>query len=223
MQKIRPCWWCHLKIQFIPVITRQYVNENKTIPIYSLETWPSLIITCWCFYKNKEVLLMSLENLAWPYYRELKFLQKYKSSFVEVIWKSALPLLSRAEIFAKKSSFLDMIWKLKLPLLSRTEIFSEIKQFCRCTLKIRNAPIIAEAEIFSKIKQFCRSDLTISSYLNILAAMIPRGKIFSKIRFFVNMTWKFDLSLLSRAEIFAKVRQFSWSKFKHWIAPIITS
>ena len=198
MQKIRPCWWCHLKIQFIPVITRQYVHENKTIPIYSLETWPSLIITCWCFYKNKEVLLMSLENLAWPYYHELKFLQK-------------------------KSSFLDVIWKLKLPLLSRAEIFSEIKQFCRCALKIRNAPIIAEAEIFSKIKQFCRSDLTISSYLNILVAMIPRGKIFSKIRLFVNMTWKFDLSLLSRAEIFEKVKQFSWSNFKHWIAPIISS
>ena len=61
---------------------------------------------------------MSLENLAWPYYRELKFLQKYKSSFVEVIWKSALPLLSRAEIFAKK------------------------KQFSWCDLKIETASII---------------------------------------------------------------------------------
>ena len=142
---------------------------------------------------------MWLENLAWPYYHELKFSQKYRSSFVEVIWK------------------------FKLSLLSWAEIFSEIKQFCWCALKTRNAAIDAEAEIFSKIKHFYENDLTISSYLNILVAMIPRGKIFSKIRLFVNMTWKFDLSQLSRAEIFAKVRHFSWSKFKHWIAPIITS
>ena len=197
--KIRPFLYIHLKLD-LPLLSHADVfTKIKKFCWCHLKIWHGPIIASWNFCKNiKVVLLKWFENPHCLYYHELKFLQK-------------------------KSSFLDVIWKLKLPLLSRAEIFSEIKQFCRCALKIRNAPIIAEAEIFSKIKQFCRSDLTISSYLNILAAMISRGKIFSKIRFFVNMTWKFDLSLLSRAEIFAKVRQFSWSKFKHWIAPIITS
>ena len=167
--------------------------------------------------------------MIFPYYHRLKFSQIW-SSFVDVTWKFDRALLSRAEIFAKlKKQFcwsdlkictasyitswscrknkavLLMIWKFKLPLLSRAEIFSEIKQFYWCALKISNAPIIAEAEIFSKIKQFCWSDLTISSYLNILAATIPPGRIFWKIRFFVNMTtWKFDLSLLWRLQFSQK-------------------
>ena len=184
----------------LPLLSRAEIFIRiKQFCWFDLKIWHGPIIASWNFRKNiGAVLLKWFENSHCLYYHELKFSRKY-------------------------SSFVDVIWKFKLPLLSRAEIFSEIKQFCWCALKIRNAPIDAEAEIFSKIKQFCRNDLTISSYLNILAAMISRGKIFSKVRFFVNMTWKFDLCLLSRAEIFAKVRQFSWSKFKHWIAPIITS
>ena len=36
------------------------------------------------------------------------------------------------------------------------------------------------------------------------------------------MSWKFELHLLSRAEIFAKTREFCWSDSKIWTAPIIT-
>ena len=59
-----------------------------------LKIWSSPIIKCW----------NSHENLPCPYYRELKFCQK-EGSFVEVIWKFELPLLSRAEIFTKTRQF----------------------------------------------------------------------------------------------------------------------
>ena len=45
---------------------------------------------------------------------------------------------------------------------------------------------------------------------------------FAKIKHFVDVSWKFELHLLSRAEIFAKTREFCWSDSKIWTAPIIT-
>ena len=53
--------------------------------------------------KKKTVLLMRLENLS-SCYCEVKLWQKW-DSFVEVTWKFELPLLSRAEIFAKTRQF----------------------------------------------------------------------------------------------------------------------
>ena len=37
------------------------------------------------------------------------------------------------------------------------------------------------------------------------------------------MIWKFELPLLSSAEIFSKVKQFRWSDLKIWTGPFITS
>ena len=91
-----------------------------------LKTWPPPIITSQKCCKNKGFLMISLENLNWPYYNderctrkqnnsytftenlscpcnhELKFSQKYPR-FNEFIWKFELTLLSRAESFAKKT------------------------------------------------------------------------------------------------------------------------
>ena len=78
--KIRLFWWYHLKIRTGPLITMRSVQENKTS------------------------LIHSLENLNCPCNHKLKFFQKYPR-FNEVIWKFELPLLSRAEIFAKISHF----------------------------------------------------------------------------------------------------------------------
>ena len=56
--KISQFCWCDLKIWPAPIITRGNICENKA------------------------VLMTSLENLNCPYYRELKFLQKY-TRFIE--------------------------------------------------------------------------------------------------------------------------------------------
>ena len=37
---------------------------------------------------------------------------------------------------------------------------------------------------------------------------------------FYEVTWKFGLSLLSRAEVFTKIKWFCWSDLKIWPAPI---
>ena len=181
-------------------------------------------------------------------------------------WKFGMALLSRAGIFAKTSSFVEVIWKLALPPLSQTEIFTKIKQFCWCDLKIWHGPIItswnfrknevvlltwfenlncpyyhelkcsywklelhllSEARIFLKSKAVLLKwfeNLKLLEYFNCSHTARENFKFqISKIRLFVNVTWKFELSLLLRAKVFVKIRQFSWSHFKNWIASIITS
>ena len=91
--KIKPFLYIHLKIWPAPIITRKSVYENKTISIHSLE------------------------NLACPYYHELRFLQKYPR-------------------------FNEVIWTFELLPLSWCIIFSNIKQFWWCLLKIWPAPRI---------------------------------------------------------------------------------
>ena len=68
------------------------------------KAWTAPIVTSENFLKNKAVLLKLFENLNSPYYHELIFSQK-QSSFVEVIRKFELPLLSRVEIFSKIKQF----------------------------------------------------------------------------------------------------------------------
>ena len=57
--------------------TRQFYWSDSKI-------WTATIITGWNFLKNKAVLMISPENLNFPCYHELKFLQKYPI-FNEVI------------------------------------------------------------------------------------------------------------------------------------------
>ena len=53
-----------------------------------------------------------------------------------------------------------------------------------------------------------------------LSFPLSRAETFAKIRQFCWCDLKFDLPRLSRADIFAKIRQFSWSDFKNEIASI---
>ena len=52
---------------------------------------------------------MSFEFLNWPYYEDLKFLQKW-GSFDDVTQKFDLPLLSQAEIFHKINWTENKLW-----------------------------------------------------------------------------------------------------------------
>ena len=141
--------------------------------------------------KNKAFLMIPLENLNSPCNHDLKFLQKYPR-FNEVTWKFELPLLPRAEIFAKIShfcwtdllncpyelkflqkwsSFDDVTQKCDLSLLSRGKLFAQKDSFDDATWTFE-LTLLSKAEIFTKIKQFC---------------------------------WFDELPLLSRAEIFSKI------------------
>ena len=90
----------------------------------------------------------------------------------------------------RESSFVDVTWKFGIALLSRVWVFRKNKAVW--------------------LKWFDNLKL-----LECFSCHHTRVKIFSKVRLFVNMTWKFNLSLLSRAESFVKIRQFSWSNFKN--------
>ena len=180
-----------MKIWHGPIITSWNFCKNKQFCWSDLKIRTAPIITNWNFHKNKAVLLMWFENLAWPYYHELKFSQKW-SSFVDVIRK-----------FEKIYHELNCsYWKLELHLLSEARIFLKSKAVL--------------------LKWF--KNLKLLEYFNCPHTARENFKFqISKIRLFVNVTWKFELSLLLRAKVFVKIRQFSWSHFKNWIASIITS
>ena len=84
------------------------------------------IVTSSNFLKSKAVLLKWFENLNCPYYHELKFSKK-------------------------SSSFVEVILKLELPLLSRVDIVSKTQQFCWSESKPSTAPIVTSS-IFLKNK-----------------------------------------------------------------------
>ena len=102
-------------------------------------------------------------------------------------------------------------WKFKLPLYSRFEIFAKICHFCWTELK--NCPCYYELKFFLK-KQFWWC------YLNFWTGPIIKSwKFFAKIGSFDDVTQKFDLPLLSQAEIFHKI---NWTENKLWTGLIIT-
>ena len=101
-----------------------------------MKIWTSPFITNWNFLKNKAVLLKRFE----------------------------LPLSSRAELWQQCGKYCEFTWKFGLPVLSRAEVFAKIKRFSWCDLNIWHSPIITSrifelrllswAEIFSKMRQF---------------------------------------------------------------------
>ena len=118
---------------------------------YDLKIRPAPIITSWNFLKNKTVLMVSLEKLNLPYYKEVKFLQKYRR-FNEITWKFELPLVTALSIakskavcwcdlkiwpapiiidwnFLKNKAFFDdIMWNFEPALLSRSEFFAKVSQ-----------------------------------------------------------------------------------------------
>ena len=89
----------------LPALSRvKFLSKIKQFSCSDSKTWRAPIITSWNFVKKKAVLLKWFENLNCPYYHELKFCQK-ESSFVEVIRKLELALLSPVEIFWKINQF----------------------------------------------------------------------------------------------------------------------
>ena len=87
--------------------------------------------------------MTSVENLNCPYYQELTISQK-ESSFLKVILKIELTLLSWAKFFQKYDSFDDITWNLNFPLLSRAETFTKIP------LNIANCPFYHKLKFLQK-------------------------------------------------------------------------
>ena len=119
-----------------------------------------------------------------------------------MFWKFELPLLSRAEIFAKiNKRLVEVIWKSELPLLSRAEIFSKIKQFCLSVLKIWTAPIITNWN-------FLKNEVVLLKCFEIWTAPIITGWNFLKNEAFCWSVWKFELPLSSRAKLCQNMADF---------------
>ena len=96
--------WCHLKSWPPPIITSRKFWKSKTFLWYHLKIWIGPNITMRSAHENKTIFIHSLENSRCPCNHDLKFSQKYPR-FNEVTWKFELPLLSRADIFAKMRQF----------------------------------------------------------------------------------------------------------------------
>ena len=167
--------------------------------------------------------MMPLENLNCPYYHELKYSQKY-DRFYEVTWKLALPLLSQGHIFTKIKQLCWSELKIWATLIITSSNVHKNTPHLMKLLEYLNCPYYHEGNFFAKIRQFCWSDLKIWTapitpswnFCGSKEVLLKRfenlncadygGLIFSlKWRSFADITWKFELPLLSRAESFAKI------------------
>ena len=84
---------------------------------------------------------MPLENLNYPYYRELNFYPKNKAVLLMRLEVLNCPYYHEFKFSKKYDKFYQATWKLTLPISSRGKIFSKIKQCCWSDLKIYTATI----------------------------------------------------------------------------------
>ena len=97
-------------------------------------------------------------------------------------------------------------------------------------------PLSSRAKLWQKLWQIFWSHLKIrtapiimswnflkSSFVEVFwkfeLHLLSWAEIFAKIKRFVEVIWKFELPLLSRAESFSKKQKFCWSFLKTWTAP----
>ena len=150
------------------------------------------------FLKYEAVLMMSLETLNYPYYH------KVNAPDNKTIPKPSLenltcPYYHELKVLQKWNSFVDVIWKFELPLLSQAQMFAKIKQFCWSDLKIWHAPITASWNS-CKDKAVLMMSLKILNCPYYHEVNFPQ-----KWSSFVDVIWNFEQPLLSRAGIFSKI------------------
>ena len=175
------------------------------------------------FAKSKAVLTKSLEHSNYPCYHEVKISQKY-GRFYEVNWKFALPVLCRDNIFPKRNGVrgrdiktaLNLI-ELYLMIMAQFK-YSKNKAVLLMWLENVHLSLLSRAEIFAKNKTVLMMSLENSIYPCYHEVICPRKWDHS-----YKFTWKLDLPLLSRAEIFTRIKQFCWFDLKIWHGPIIAS
>ena len=142
---------------------------------------------------------MSLKNLTFPYYHELKSSQRHPI-FNEVTWKTELPLLSGDKIFARSKlvCWCDLkIWSAHI-----ITIWNFLKN--RAALKIWTVPII-------KSWNFCKNILDLMKSFKHLTAPIIMRYNFLKNKVVLMMSLEnltLFLTILSWSKIFAKIGQF---------------
>ena len=134
-----------------------------------------------------------------------------------MIWKFALHLLSRAEIFSKIKQFSWSDVTIELPLLSQGKLFHKNKAVLLMRLENLDYPIITTWNVHE------RKTIFIQSLESFNCPYYHELKFSKKYGWFYEITWKFALPLTSRGQIFTKIKQFCWSELKIWTAPIITS
>ena len=132
--------------------------------------------------------------------------------FFKMIWKSQLSLLSRAKVSQKYPRFNEVTWKFAL-LLSWAEIFAKIRLFWWCHFKIWTCPIITRWSVHQNKGPFytftSKYDLPLHYEL----------KLLQKCTAFNEVTWKFELSLLSRGNFFAKSKAFLLMQLENSTCP----
>ena len=110
-----------------------------------------------------------------------------------------------------------MFWKFELPLLSRAEVFGRIKHFWWGILQIWTATIIMSWNLRKN------KAILIRYFANLNCHYYYKLKFSEEQSNFDQVFCKFELPLLSRAEIFGRIKQFWSGVLKIWTAPIITS
>ena len=149
------------------------------------------------------------------YYHELKFLQK-QTVLLKWFENLNLPLIITGLNFLKTSQCywcnllanLNGPYYYKLPFSPRKDIFNDI------TWPASN---ITSSNFF-KNSPYLMKLLEYLSYPYHHQVILLQKKSSS-----VDVTWKLDLSLISRADIFVKIRQCWWCHLSLCTAPIITS
>ena len=128
-----------------------------------------------------------------------------------------MPLLSRAELWQKNGRIYEFTWKFALPQLSRGKTCPKIKLFCWCDFKIWSAPMIT-IDILQK-----NQEVLIVPFGNLNYPYCHKVKVSTKIGPFLYSLLKIRPSLISQAEIFAKIKQFCWGILKTYTATVITN
>ena len=149
------------------------------------------------------------------YYHELKFLQK-QTVLLKWFENLNLPLIITGLNFLKTSQCywcnllanLNGPYYYKLPFSPRKDIFNDITWPAS---NITSSNFFKNSPYLMKLLEY----LSCPYHHQVILLQKKSSS--------VDVTWKLDLSLISRADIFVKIRQFWWCHLSLCIAPIITS
>ena len=110
-----------------------------------------------------------------------------------------------------------MIWKVELPLLSRAETFAKARQTCWSDSKIWTAPMMKGWNVLKNKAVLMISPENLNCLYNHEVKFLQKCPIFNEV------IWTFELSWsISWSMILSNKRQLWWCLLKVWPFPIIT-
>ena len=186
----------------LPLLLRGKIFPKiKLFCWYDSEIWTASIITSSNVHKNTPDLMKLPEYLNCPCYHEVVLFEKIRQFSC---W-FALPLLTRAEVFAKSKAVLTKsLEHSNYPCYHEVKISQKYGRFYEVNWKFA-LPVLCRDNIFPKRNGVRGRDIKTALNLIELYLMIMAQFKYSKNKA-VLLMWleNVHLSLLSRAEIFAK-------------------